>query len=284
MPSPPTSKRASSRPAVTSSRRIAPGARAAQQAHAAVDHLARPPTRPRSAPGRSRPPSARRAARARMRQRAARGARRLIGRLAAVGQRDHHRAVGQRVQPRAVRRAPSSSSSASSAAQLRLGTASPSSSAALGSPAMRRRVARASAARPWPTARRCTTQAIRCSLAVERRGARGRARRRAAATSRRAAPSASSAATTAARVGRPLRRVLGQHARDQVVERARHAAARASRTRGASSSRILASSAVASSPSNAGRPVRHSNSTQPSENTSARASTSRSPRACSGAM
>ena len=43
----PTSKRASSRPAVTSSRRIAPGARPAQQAHAVVDHLARHRPAPR---------------------------------------------------------------------------------------------------------------------------------------------------------------------------------------------------------------------------------------------
>ena len=57
-----------------------------------------------------------------------------------------------------------------------------------------------------------------------------------------------------------------------------------SRTRGASCSRIFASSAVGSSASNTGRPVRHWNSTQPSENVSARGVMSRSPRTSSGAM
>ena len=41
---------------------------------------------------------------------------------------------------------------------------------------------------------------------------------------------------------------------------------------------------MACAPSNGGRPATHSNSTQPSENTSARASVERSARACSGAM
>ena len=45
---------------------------------------------------------------------------------------------------------------------------------------------------------------------------------------------------------------------------------RSSRTRGASSSRILASTAIALSPAKAACPVRHSKSTQPSEKTSAR--------------
>ena len=44
------------------------------------------------------------------------------------------------------------------------------------------------------------------------------------------------------------------------------------------------STATACSPVNAGRPVRHSNSTQPSAKTSVRASRPASPRACSGAM
>lgn len=53
---------------------------------------------------------------------------------------------------------------------------------------------------------------------------------------------------------------------------------------GVGSSRILARSAGMLSPTNAGRPARHSKSTHPSAKTSARASTSRCPRACSGAM
>ena len=63
VPSRRISKRVSSSPTATSSRRIAPGARPAQQAHAVVDHLARRPTRPRTAPAPSTPPAARRAAR-----------------------------------------------------------------------------------------------------------------------------------------------------------------------------------------------------------------------------
>ncbi len=51
-----------------------------------------------------------------------------------------------------------------------------------------------------------------------------------------------------------------------------------------SSRQIFASTAIAVGPVNGGCPVRHSNSTQPSENMSARASISFSPRACSGAM
>ena len=47
---------------------------------------------------------------------------------------------------------------------------------------------------------------------------------------------------------------------------------------------ILAITSIGDSPVKGGSPVRHSNSTQPSEKMSARASTSRSPRACSGAM
>ena len=57
-----------------------------------------------------------------------------------------------------------------------------------------------------------------------------------------------------------------------------------SRARGASCKSSFASSAVASSASNTARPVRHWNSTQPSENTSAPGVTSRSPRTSSGAM
>jgi hypothetical protein len=55
-------------------------------------------------------------------------------------------------------------------------------------------------------------------------------------------------------------------------------------SRGTSSNNTFASTAMRWSPRNAGVPVRHSNSTHPSENTSARASTSACPRACSGAM
>ena len=54
--------------------------------------------------------------------------------------------------------------------------------------------------------------------------------------------------------------------------------------RGASCSRIFASSIVASSASKTARPVRHWKSTQPSENTSALGRMSRSPRTSSGAM
>jgi hypothetical protein len=55
-------------------------------------------------------------------------------------------------------------------------------------------------------------------------------------------------------------------------------------TRGASLNRILPRIEAALSPSNGGLPVRHSNSTQPSANTSARASITPWLRACSGAM
>ena len=113
VPSRRISKRASSSPTATSSRRIAPGGRPAQQAHAVVDHLARHrPGREAPRPGRhhQRHVGQHRA----HRQRAAGGARRLIGRLADVGQRQHHRAVGQRVQRAPRARARSSSSSAAS--------------------------------------------------------------------------------------------------------------------------------------------------------------------------
>ncbi|AGP40426.1 hypothetical protein SCE1572_41540 [Sorangium cellulosum So0157-2] len=59
---------------------------------------------------------------------------------------------------------------------------------------------------------------------------------------------------------------------------------RSSRRCGGSSRSTLTSTASAPTPWNAARPVRHLKSTQPSANTSARASTLRSPRACSGAM
>ena len=59
---------------------------------------------------------------------------------------------------------------------------------------------------------------------------------------------------------------------------------RAARRRGVSSRMILSWTASASAPRNGERPVRQRNITQPSEKTSARASMSRSPRACSGAM
>ncbi len=53
---------------------------------------------------------------------------------------------------------------------------------------------------------------------------------------------------------------------------------------GASSSSTFASTAAMLSPQNAGCPAMHSKSTPPRAKTSARASSRRSPRACSGAM
>ena len=108
----------SARRAARPSRRRGGSRRAAgpaQQAHAAVDHLARhrpgrEPPRPRR-----RPPAATSGSTRAHRQRAARRARRLIGRLARRrASVRHDDAVGERVQPRAVRRAPASSSSAAS--------------------------------------------------------------------------------------------------------------------------------------------------------------------------
>ena len=72
--------------------------------------------------------------------------------------------------------------------------------------------------------------------------------------------------------------------RDTTLSNASGTLSPRSRSRGVSSSKILARTAVTLGPSKGRLPCKHSNKTQPSENTSARASTSRAERACSGAI
>ena len=268
MPSRRISKRASSRPAATSSSRIAPGgvprSRRMPLSITSPDHR---PGREAPRPGR-RPPAARRAARARMRQRAARRARRLIGRLARVGQRH----------ARPSRRAAGAARAPCARTELVLERLERRSRPAR---PPRRAVAAVDgdrAARRRPRQRRSavadgpamTTQAMRCSLAVSaavrRAGAAPRRRRpsgeRAERVERRDAPPCASAQALA----RDPWPACARH----VVERRRHARrqlAHARRVLRAGSSRAAPST---SSASNTGRPVRHWNSTQPSENTSAR--------------
>ena len=210
----------------------------------------RPPTRPRSAPGRSTTTSADVGERGAHAQRAARGARRLVGRLAGVGQRHHDRAVGQRVQR--ARRARCASSS-SSAASRRTGGRS----AAVVRRRRRRRdadrVARASG-RSAGRRRTGDDDAGDALLAVgERRAARA-ARRGDQRRRRCIGPSSSSASMTARHVGEAVRRAPSPACAPPARRAPAARAARSSRTRGASCSRIFASSAVASSASNTGAP------------------------------
>ena len=230
-----------------------PGRRAAQQAHAAVDHLAdhRPGREARRA--RSRSPAATSGNAARTRQRAARRARRLVGRLAAVGQR---RAPSSRRAARAPARRGRSPSSVSSASSVDAGSGPPPRAP------LRRRRRRSSA-----TMR--TVSPRHSPLGRWRRPGQHDAgdpllaggQRRAAAAAAAPAPASVRSArarparrSTARHVGQALRRILGQHARHQIVERRAAARGDQSRTRGASCSRILASSADASSASKTGAP------------------------------
>jgi hypothetical protein len=88
--------------------------------------------------------------------------------------------------------------------------------------------------------------------------------------------SASSAASTAApSAGRPAGSFTSRWATSS--SRARGKPGTTSESRGASSIRILASSAMTCAATNTGRPARHSNSTQPRENTSAAGPSSRTP-------
>ena len=256
-----------------------PGRRPAQQAHAAVDHLAR------HRPGREAPRPVddhqrrRRASTARMASAQRAAARRLIGRLAGVGQRQHHRAVGQRMQPapcarelvlerRRARR------------ELRRSAGRAALVGAVASAAVRAAPAPLGRAGDGPA---MTTQAMRCSLAVSARAAARRAagRRRVGARQR---PSASSARDHRARVGERGAGILGQHARDDVVERRgqrrRDARARAAPP-GAGSSRAAPSTPRPRTPaarSGTGRARSRARTRRRA------ALMSRSPRTCSGAM
>ena len=115
-----------------------------------------------------------------------------------------------------------------------------------------------------------------------------RQRRRVARRARGAAPRGGRA-RRARRAPRRRRRgraagALGEHARRRARRARPGTSARSSATRGGSSRTHLGSTRDESSPVKAPRPGEAAKSTQPSENTSARASTSLSPRACSGAM
>ena len=272
------SKRASSSPPRRRRARIAPGARPAQQAHAVVDHLAR--HRPGREPPRPVDTTQRHVGQhGAHRQRAAGGARRLIGRLAGVGQRQHHRPVRERVQPRAVHahadRPRARARRRSCAARQRR---------------RRRRPTAARSAAPAPLGGRATgpaitTQAMRCSLAVSaglaprRRGSRRAALDSAERRRARRAPRSPRA-----------RRRAGARGSLASMRATRSSSGRGSRgTMSRSARRLLRAGSWRAAPSRPrprtpARPVRHWNSTQPSENTSARGVMSRSPRTCSGAM
>ena len=212
-------------------------------------------------------------------QRAARRARRLIGRPLLLGQRNDHRPVGQRVNPRAVL-----------AGQILLDGHQPAELPGEHRLLIRPGAPQSSRGGVWPLQRRSpvadgpamTTQAIRRSLAVS------------AAVGRpvRALPAARPSPRGPAPPAPPAPpRASGSRRSGSLASMLRHASSTAagtcgasSRTRGASTSRILARSAVGASASNTARPVRHWNITQPSEKTSARGVMSRAPRTSSGAM
>ena len=264
MPSRRISKRASSRPAATSSRRIAPGA-VPRSRRMPLSITSPAPTSAENRPGpvddHQRNVGQHRA----HRQRAPGRARRLVGRLARVGQRQHDRAVGQRVQARRRARATSSSSSArAGAAAPPAGLSSLDGGSGAVSPRQRRSRRRRRPgdhdARDALLARRsaragaaAARSPVRHVQVAERRPAHpARRRPRARPASRAPGSLASMRATTSSSAARQAGHDLAQ---------------RAARPRAGS----WPAAPVASSASNTGRPVRHWNSTQPSENTSARA-------------
>ena len=99
-------------------------------------------------------------------------------------------------------------------------------------------------------------------------------------------PSSSRASSAARSVDAFLKRLSASLAsiRDNSAPTASGASGHTWWSLGGSSKRILASTAITCSAWKGGSPVMHSNSTHPSEKTSAAARRVRSPRTCSGAM
>ena len=259
-----TSNRVSSSPAVTSSTRTTCArAGAPRRAAAPRDRSPRrPASRPRSRRARSRAPSAPSARSALQRERAARRLHRLIARAAcAPSERHDVRAVDEPLE--LARRAAAATSRSGSIDARRASVVT--------------RLPRGDRRRRWRarTSRRapCAPRAPLDQHHAQRAAARSRSAPRVAGASARAgrrprSPSAAELGGDAHAIARPLLGLLREHARDQLVERRRQIAARIAPSRGASSSRIFASTAITLSPTNGGCPVRHSNSTQPSANTS----------------
>ena len=288
--SPPTSNRASRSPAVTSSSRTPPRARPADS-RAAARSIASPTS---SLPARiPRPvataiaPSGRSAERASA-HRAAWIAWSDVAPLPSSVTTSEPSAIRCRRAPcvsaasrRALRSGPCGSNTVSgpsarsrSSAPVRGAGPRPSISGP-GSEGSLGRVSFGSTATVWSASTR-TTQTRRRSFAVSdpRAGARS--------TAAGVPISASSAASWVPSRGRSS--AFFESVRATRSSSASGRSVRIAPTRGASSSKTLASTAIMLSPANGGLPVRHSNSRQPSANTSARGPTVRSPRACSGAM